>query len=314
MRSVFFGTSAFAVPALRALSRRHGRPVAVYTQPDQPAGRGRRPRPSPVKEVAEELGAEVVQPPRLRLLEEAERLRELRPTVLVLAAYGQILPERLLRVPPRGGLNLHPSLLPMYRGPSPVAAAILDGRDTTGVSVFVMDAGMDSGSIVAQRETPIAPDETTATLTARLAGEAAELLADVLGPWVEGTIAAEPQDETLATTTRLLSRGDAALDFTLPAEVLARRVRAFDPWPGTATTLDGQRFAVRSAHLGDPSASRGSAEPGTVVETADGGIGVAAGAGSVLVLDEVQIAGRRAVGARDFARGRRGFIGTVLPS
>ena len=269
VRSVFFGSSTFAVPALRALALRHAPPVAVYTQPDQPAGRGRRMRPSPVKEAAEQLGIDVVQPPSLRPLEEAERLQALRPTVLVLAAYGQIIPERLLRVPPRGGLNLHPSLLPEYRGPSPVATAVLDGRETTGVSVFLMDAGMDSGPLVAQRIVPIAPDDTTGTLTERLAHNAADLLLDVLTPWTDGAVHAEPQDAALATTTRLLSREDAVLDFSLTAEALARRVRAFDPWPGTATTLDGQRLNIRAAHPGP--ASGADAGPGRVIETESGG-------------------------------------------
>ncbi len=312
VRSVFFGTSSFAVPTLRTLALRKSPPVAVYTQPDQPAGRGRRLRSSPVKDAAQELGIDIIQPPSLRPPEEMERLRAFEPTVLILAAYGKILPQPVLRTAPRGGLNLHPSLLPRYRGPSPVATAILDGSETTGVSVFVMDAGMDSGPVVAQRDLPIAPDDTTRTLTERLAHEAADLLLEVLVPWVRQTLPAEPQDPALATTTKLLSRDQAMLDFLLPADALVRRVRAFDPWPGTVTTLDGQRLNIRVAH--EEPQGAGDAEPGHVVERETGEIGVAAAGGSLLVLDRVQIAGRRPVTAQEFARGRQGFVGSVLPS
>ena len=312
VRVVFLGTAAFAVPALRALAESGSEPVAVYTQPDRPAGRGRRSRPSPVKDAAEKLGLDVFQPPDLRGLAEAERLRSLAPTVLVLAAYGRILPGRLLQIPPRGGLNVHPSLLPAYRGPSPVATAILDGETRTGVSIFSMDAGMDSGPVIARRELPIGVAETTATLTGQLADRGADLLVDVLEQWVDGSIAAEPQDPEMATTTRLLRREDGVLDFSEPAETLARKVRAFDPWPGTATTVDGQRFSVRVAHpmeIGEP-----AGRPGQVVALANGRTGIVAGGGSVLALDRVQIAGKRPVGAAEFARGRRDFVGTILPS
>jgi methionyl-tRNA formyltransferase len=310
---VFLGTSSFAVPTLRALAQATEASVAaVYTQPDQPAGRGRRPRPSPVKEAAEELGLPVVQPERLRAPEEVDRLRSFEPAVLILAAYGQILPARILEVPPHGGLNVHPSLLPRHRGPSPVATAILEGDEVTGVSIFSMDAGMDSGPVLARRQIAIGPGETAETLTDRLAEDGAHLLMEVIEPWVDGSLSAEPQDPSEATTTRLLSRDDAVLDFSQPAGALAHRVRALDPWPGTATTLGGQKFNIRAARASESETPPGA--QGEVVALAGGGTGVIVGNGTVLVLDRVQIAGKRAVNADEFARGRRDFVGTVLPS
>ena len=311
IRCVFLGTPAFAVPTLRALAGRGISPVAVYTQPDQPAGRGRRPRGSSVKDAAEELGLAVVQPISLRAPEETERLRSFEPTVLVLAAFGQILPARFLDVPPRGGLNVHPSLLPAYRGPSPVATAILDGVESTGVSIFAMDAGMDSGPVITRRRIPIEVGETTTMLTERLAEHGAALLMETLEPWVDGLIKAGIQDPSSATKTQLLSRTDGTLDFSEPAEILARKVRAFDPWPGTATTLGGQKFNIRSAHPADSRDQAGT--PGEVVFES-GSIGVVSGNGTVLGLDQVQLAGKRPVSAAAFARGRRDFVGTQLPS
>jgi len=313
IKCIFLGTSSFAVPTLRALAEAaETLPAVVYTQPDQPAGRGRRPRASPVKEAAEELGLPVVQPERLRVPEEIDRMRSFEPAVLILAAYGRILPARILDVPPHGGLNVHPSLLPKHRGPSPVATAILEGDEVTGVSIFSMDAGMDSGPVLARREIAIGPGETSETLTDRLAENGADLLMEVIGPWVGGSLAAEAQDASGATTTRLLSREDAAIDFSQPADALANRVRALDPWPGTATTLDGQRFNIRAAHASDAETPPGAL--GEVVSLVAGAIGMVVGDGTVLVLDRVQIAGKRPVKAAEFARGRRDFLGTVLPS
>lgn len=310
---IFLGTSSFAVPTLRALAEAaETSPAAVYTRPDQPAGRGRRPRPSPVKEAAEELGLLVVQPEGLRASEEIDRLRSFEPAVLILAAYGQILPARILDVPPHGGLNVHPSLLPKHRGPSPVATAILEGDEVTGVSIFSMDAGMDSGPVLARREIAIGRRETAETLTDRLAENGAHLLMEVIGPWVGGSLASEPQDASGVTTTRLLSREDAVIDFSQPAGALANRVRALNPWPGTATTLDGQRFNIRAAHASDAETPPGAL--GEVVSLVGGVIGMVVGDGTVLVLDRVQIAGRRPVNADEFVRGRRGFVGTVLPA
>ncbi len=310
---IFLGTSSFAVPTLRALAEATETLLtAVYTQPDQPAGRGRRPRPSPVKEAAEERGLPVVQPERLRAPDEVDRLRSFDPAVLVLAAYGQILPARILDVPPHGGLNVHPSLLPKHRGPSPVATAILEGDEVTGVSIFSMDAGMDSGPVLARREVVIGSGETAETLTDRLAEDGAHLLMEVIGPWVAGSLAAKPQDAVGVTTTRLLSRDDAVVDFSQPAGAIANRVRALDPWPGTATTLGGQRFNIRAARPSDTEAPPGA--QGEVVALSTGGIGVIVGYRTMLVLDRVQIAGKRAVNADEFARGRRDFVGTILPS
>lgn len=311
-RVVFLGTAAFAVPTLDALVTAGVSPVAVYTQPDRPAGRGRNPRPSPVKERASALGLPVVQPETLRSAEAVAELSRLEPTVLVLAAYGLILPMAFLEVVPRGGLNVHPSLLPRYRGPAPVVWTILEGDKEAGVTIFHMDRGMDSGPIVSQRRISLLGDETAGELTDRLAREGAALLVETLAPWLREEIEPRPQVEAEATYSRLLSKSDGELDFTRPADELERRVRALNPWPGTFTRLGGRRLSILHARAHDDSG--GNLRPGEVMESASTlgfQIGTAQG---TLNAQEVQLEGKRAVSAEEFARGRRDLSGSVLPS
>ncbi len=292
-------------------------PVAVYTQPDRPAGRGRAPRQSPVKEKALSLDLPVVQPATLRTPEATAELRERSPTVLVLAAYGLLLPTSFLDVARRGGLNIHPSLLPRHRGPAPVAWTILAGDEEAGVTVFLMDAGMDTGPILSQRRVVLLGDETAGELTARLAQEGAGLVVETLGRWLGDEIVPLPQDMGRATHSRLLRKGDGEIDFARPAVELERRVRAMTPWPGAFTGLAGRRLGILRARAmpGDEERHR----PGEVVETATDAsaagpmVGVVTGAG-ILGLLEVQREGRRALTVEEFLRGRRGFLGTVLPS
>jgi len=305
---VFLGTPEYAVPALMVLIERY-QVVAVVTQPDRPAGRGRRRlRTSAVKDVAVAYGLEVFQPHNLRRDRAVvERLRELEADVFVLAAYGQILRREVLEIPPYGVLGLHASLLPRWRGAAPVAAAILHGDAQTGVTVMFTDEGMDTGPIIAQRAVPVRETDTRATLTARLADLAAELLLDTLPAWLAGDITPRPQDEAAATYAPPLDKAQGRIDWTQPADAIDRKIRAFTPWPGAYTTLEGRRLIILGAR---PVTRHDGAAPGCVLPW-DGAAAVATGAG-VLVLDRVQPAGRRAMDVAAFVRGRPGFVGSIL--
>ena len=236
MRIVFLGSPAFALPALQALIDSPHDVVAVVTQPDRPAGRGHATAPPPVKNLALANGLNVIQPERVSDLDSVEALRALEPDVAVVAAYGQILRQRVLDVPKIGSLNLHASLLPRHRGASPVAAAILAGDDVTGVTIMEVVRALDAGPMVATVEEPILPNDTTGSLEARLAKAGARRLLEVLNPWAEGSITTVPQDESLATYAPLLTRADALIDWWRPAVEIERRVRAFQPWPVAHTT------------------------------------------------------------------------------
>lgn len=296
MRVVFLGTPDFAVPALNALLD-DGRfnVVLVVTQPDRPAGRGRQVTTSPVKRRAEAAGVDLFQPRRLSNTDAVARLAEARPDVVAIAAYGQLLRPVVLALPRYGCLNVHPSLLPRHRGAAPIASAILSGDDATGVTIMLTGAGMDTGPILAQRDMPLTGDETTASLTPRLAEMGAELLRETLPLWVAGRLAPRPQDDAGATSSRLFTREDGAVDWGRPAITLARQVRALNPWPRAYTYQAGQRVLLLNATHGPPSSSQDT-EPGTVLGTAGHGVRVATGSGELLLL-EAQVAGRRAVSA-----------------
>ena len=301
------GTPEFAVPVLEALADAH-RVVGVVTQPDRPAGRGRRLAPSPVKQVALEHGLMLSQPHSLRTPEAVAQLSAWRPEVIVVAAFGQILPQDVLDIPPHGCLNVHGSLLPRWRGAAPVAAAILAGDEVTGVTVMQMDAGLDTGPVLAQREEPIAPDDTQATLEERLARLGAELLVGTLVAYLAGSLLPRSQPGEGATYAGQLRKEDGWLDWSRPAVELDRRVRAFTPWPGAFTMWRGRRLKVlRAVPL---PAWRGGVSPGTVVALA-GGVVVATGEGA-LRLEEVQLAGKRPMDIGAFLRGQRDFAGSVL--
>ncbi len=253
---VFFGTADFAVPILRALA---GDPRfvvrLVVTQPDRPAGRGQRPSAPPVKRAGLELGLEVWQPEGLRLPESRRRLEGEATDLYVVAAYGEILPRTVLRLPRIGAVNIHPSLLPKYRGASPVQAAILNGDEETGVTFIEMSARMDAGPILAQFRVPIFPGETAGELSARLAVLAAEKLPEVLIQYARGELIPVPQDETAASYTRPLRKEDGRIDWTRPAEEIERLVRAMQPWPRAWTTVDGERLVVLHVDISQESTS-----------------------------------------------------------
>jgi methionyl-tRNA formyltransferase len=305
MRAIFMGTPDFAVPTLAMLADCY-EVVGVYTRPDKPAGRGQELVRSPVKEFALARGLPLYQPTTLRKPEAAAVLRALQPDVIVVAAFGLILPPEVLAIPPYGCLNVHASLLPRWRGAAPVAAAILAGDAETGCTIMRMDAGIDTGPILAQAALPIAPDDTTGSLTARLAHLGAELLAVTLPRWVTGEISPQPQDEARATYAPVIRKEEGRLHWARPADHLARQVRAYQPWPGAYTTWNGLWLKVLWAHAEEGE----SPGPGRVVSWKEGAA-VGTGAG-LLVLDKVQLAGRRPMPIADFLRGARGFVGSVL--
>ncbi|NDY95893.1 methionyl-tRNA formyltransferase [Wenzhouxiangella limi] len=297
-RLLFAGTPTFAVPALRALIESGQSPLAVLTQPDRAAGRGRKMCPSPIKQLALDAGIDVLQPERLKSSDLAPRLNDLQPDLLITAAYGQILPRWLLALPRHGCWNLHASLLPRWRGASPINQAILHGDAETGVSLMQMEAGLDTGPVLAQAATAIGDEETAGELHDRLAPMAASLLLQTLRQLVDGTLpAAEPQDDARATHAPLISRGDASLDWQQPARNLVRRVRAFNPWPVAFARLDGLDVRIFRARAGG---SVGQA-PGTLVRGhgRPDAVVVACGEGSLEIL-ELQAPARKRVTAVDW--------------
>ncbi|MBE3596394.1 MAG: methionyl-tRNA formyltransferase [Hydrogenibacillus sp.] len=309
-RVVYMGTPAYAVPALEGLLAAGYEVPLVVTQPDRPVGRAKRLTPPPVKEKAVRFGLDVFQPERIRDEAALERIRAAAPEIIVTAAYGQFLPRRLLELPPKGALNLHASLLPLYRGGAPIQRAIMDGAQETGVTLMVMVPKMDAGPIVAQVKTAIGPRETAGALTARLAELARDLLLDTLPAYVSGRIDPVPQDEAAATFAPNLTRADERLDFCLPAEVLFRRLRALLPEPGAYLPLlgtDGTRpvkiWWAEPAEGNALDAERAPVPPGTLIRLAPDGIILSAGRGA-LKLIEVQPPGKRRMSAREWANGQ----------
>lgn len=313
-RIVFMGTPQFAIPTLQSLVEESslGQVVGVFTQPDRPSGRGRTLQPSPVKVLALEHAVPVYQPKSLRKPEPQAQMQTLRPDVIIVAAFGQIVPPAVLDLPPFGCINVHASLLPRWRGAAPVAAAILAGDDVTGVTIMKMDAGLDTGPIIRQRSLPIASDDTRESLTGRLAHLGAELLRDTLPDWFAGRIRPQPQNEEEVAYAPRIEKEQGRIDWHESAEVIGRQVRAFYPWPGAFTHWQGDLLKILAAGASHEYAQETAQQPpGTVVETSEGPA-VVTGSG-VLQLRQVQPAGKRPMPARAFARGARGFIGARLP-
>ncbi|MCO6452960.1 MAG: methionyl-tRNA formyltransferase [Caldilineales bacterium] len=305
-RTVFMGTPDFAVPVLRALlDAPEIEPVGVVTQPDRPAGRGRKVQRSPVKEVAEAAGVPVLQPQRLREADAFAGLAALEPELIVVAAYGQILRPEVLSLPRHGCVNVHASLLPRWRGASPITAAILAGDAQTGVTIMQMDEGMDTGPILAQAAYGILPDDTEGRLSERLARLGAELLIDTLPCYLQGGITPRTQPVEGATVCRLLKKEQARIDWTQSAAQIERMVRAYEPWPGAFTTWSGQHLKIGAA-----SVVEGQARPGEVVGVIDG---AAVGTGDgLLLVSTLQLAGKRKMDMEEFMRGRPELLGSFL--
>jgi methionyl-tRNA formyltransferase len=301
LRVAFLGTAEFSVPSLRACLEAGCAVAAVVTQPDRPGDRGR-PAPRPVADLARERGLRLLQPPRIRDPEATATLLDLGLDALVVAAYGQILPVSLLDGPRLGGVNVHASLLPRWRGAAPVAAAILAGDAETGVSIMRMEAGLDTGPVYARRATPIGPVETAPELGRRLAAMGAELLVEVLGALERGEAVATPQDGAAATVAPRLRREDGHVDWAAASAVeVDRRVRALDPWPGVTAPLGGVEVRLLA---GEPLAREAGAEPGAVLGTA-GELAEVATRQGVYAVRRVQPPGRRPMDAAAYLRGRR---------
>lgn len=301
-RIVFMGTPAFAVPTLRALIEA-GYPVeAVLTQPDRPVGRGQKLAMPPVKALALEHGIPVHQPQRLRgNAEMIQTLRDLAPDLIVVVAFGQILPREVLDIPRFGAINVHASLLPRFRGAAPIQWAILNGDAETGVDTMLMEEGLDTGPILLEAKTPIAEDETSEALTQRLSEMGAKLLVETLDPWVDGKIQPRQQGEG-AVYAPMIKKDMGILDWTQDARALHNRIRALQPWPGTSTTLAGQSFKIGSARVA-PGSAEGAA-PGTILSVTSEGWNVATGDG-VLLVTSVQLPGKKPQPAAEVARGWR---------
>ena len=304
MRIVFAGTPEFAVPSLRAAAR-HNEVVAVYTQPDRPAGRGRGLQPSPVKLEAVQRGIPVLQPENFRSSVSKDALRALQPDLMVVVAYGLLLPRSVLAIPQYGCWNVHASLLPRWRGAAPIQRAIEAGDAETGVCLMQMEAGLDTGPVLLEQRTPIGPGETGGRLHDRLAELGAQTLADGLGLLRVGLRpAAKPQPEAGATYARKLDKGEARLDWTRPAIELERKVRAFNPWPMAEAVLGGERLrihgavAIEAAH---------AAAPGSVLAAGRDGIDVACGE-DALRIRVLQREGGKAITAADYLNARRDLI------
>jgi len=303
---IFLGTPEFATIPLEALARDpRYQVVGVVTQPDRPAGRGRAPEPPPVKRAALNLGIPVLQPETLRDPAVVEQLAALRPDVGVVAAYGEILRKNVLAIPPLGYLNIHPSLLPRHRGPTPVPGAILAGDSETGVTVMLLDAKMDSGPIVAQQRVPLPLDARSDKLTQELFELGATLLLESLSRYAAGAVAPMPQDDSQATYTKMLKKEDGAIDWGASAGQIERMTRAYHPWPGAQTIWRGQPFKIIAA-LAHPDWT-GDDPPGTLLPQADG-IWVATGTGALELLT-VQPSGKRALAAAEWRRGLREIVG-----
>ena len=307
------GSPEFAVPTLDSLIRHGYEVVAVYTQPDKPAGRGRGLTPPAVKKAALSYRLPVFQPTSLKHPDEIKRLADLHPEVIIVAAFGQILPQSVLDIPPFGCLNIHPSLLPRHRGPSPIANAILEGDEFTGVTIMLMDKGLDTGPILAQEKIPILPQYTTGSLSERLAQIGAGLLIHTLPLWLENCLSPQPQNEKEATYSKLITKKDGEIDWGLSCVQLWKRVRAFQPWPGCYTTWQGKWLKIiESFPLPETEASKKPGEVVVVEQFYGKGIGVQTRRG-VLRLSQVQLEGKRVMDIEEFVRGQREFVGAVLP-
>ena len=310
MRIIFMGTPDFAVPALEKLIDGGYEVAAVYTQPDKAAGRGRVVEEPPVKKAALRHNLTVLQPENFKSAETKRQLLELKPDTIVVAAFGQILPRSVLEIPAFGCINIHPSLLPKYRGVAPVPAAILNGEEFTGVSIMLMDKGIDTGPVLTSVHVPVLQQDTTETLMQKLANTSAQLLLDTLPGWFRKEITPQQQNNAGATYTKMLTKEAGEIDWKLPAVQIWRQVRAYQPWPGSYTRWQGKQLKILEAV---PLTGEVTGEAGTVlnVNKNEAAFGVVTGDG-ILGVKKVQMEGKKAVTADEFLRGQRQFIGAKL--
>ena len=318
------GTPEFAVPSLNALVRGatpglvlpEGYEIAtVITRPDKPSGRKQEVVYSPVKQAALAHGLPVWQPGSFKKAENQAALAAFGADLFIVAAFGQILPQAVLDLPRYGTLNVHASLLPKYRGSSPISEAILQGEKEAGVTIMLIDAGVDTGAMLLKRAVPVSATETTASLTPRLADLGASLLLEALPFWIRGDLQPQPQDHTQATHTHMLKKEDGRIDWSLSAEELARAVRAYTPWPNAYTTWRGKLLKILTA---SPTTDQSAGQPGTValINQAQGGkthkvLSIATGQGNLLV-ERVQLEGKRAMSTDEFVRGNAQIVGEIV--
>lgn len=310
VRIIFMGTPDFAVPTLTTLIESEYKLVAVVTQPDRPRGRGKKLMPSPVKVVAQKAGIPVLQPKTLRDETAVTELASFKPDLIVVAAFGQILRQNVLTLPPHGCINVHASLLPRWRGAAPVAAAIRAGDSETGVTIMLMDEGMDTGPMLAHRAIPITSTHTRETLTAELAELGGTLLVETLPAWLAGDLTPEPQDDRQATLAPRLKKEEGAIDWSQRAVEIERQVRAFYPWPGTFTYGPRGQFKILAAEVAGQVTPPAQSDPGTVFEHQKE-VYVATGQ-AALRLISVQPAGKKEMSAAAMLNGQPELIGAQL--
>jgi len=292
------GSPDFAAVALRSLAEKFN-VVGVVTQPDRRAGRGKKMVSPPVKLIADELDIPVIQPRRVRDEDAMVSIREFAPDLIVVAAYGQILRPNLLQLPRYGCINIHGSLLPRWRGAAPIQAAILAGDAETGITIMLMDEGIDTGDMLSQRALPIADDDTAETLFKKLAPLGADLLIETLPKYLSGEIQPQPQPEEGATYAKMLKKADGLLDFSQTAEELERKIRAFSPWPGTFFEWNGAPFKIHRAHVGE------GKSPGIGTQVKIKGVPAIGTSEGILILDQVQPAGKKSMSGKSFLAGGR---------
>ncbi len=308
MRIVFCGTPQFAVPVLEAVAAAGHDVRLVVTQPDRASGRGLELAPPPVKLTALALGIPVTQPEKIKTnIEFQQQLTAIAPDVVLVVAYGRIIPQWMLDLPAHGNLNLHASLLPKYRGAAPIQWAVASGERITGNTTMRIDAGLDTGDILLQSQVPIGPEQTAQDLFSILAADGAPLMVETLRLLEAGTITAKKQDDTQATLAPILTREDGRIDFTRDAQTIFNRWRGFQPWPGAHTTFRGKKFIVHTMHI----AEAVKLAPGALV-VHDGQLHVGCAQGTALKLEEVQLEGKKRMKAMDFVHGYAGALGEKL--
>lgn len=322
LRVIYMGTPQFAVPALAMLVEGAApgkilpegyEVVTVITRPDKPVGRGHGVVYSPVKKWALEHNIPVWQPGSFKKVENSDALAAYHADLYIVAAFGQILPQKVLDQPRYGTLNIHASLLPRHRGPDPIAEAIVQGDRETGVSIMLLDAGIDTGPVLYKKSLPLTGEETTGTLTLQLADLGAEALRETLPLWIAGEITPQPQDNDKATHTRMLNKEDGIIDWQRPAAVIARKIRAYQPWPGAFTHWKGKLLKILTARPLSVELPEGTV-PGTVAIRDDAGhkvLSIATGSG-VLLIKQLQLEGKKALSSEEFLRGHAQIAGDIL--
>jgi methionyl-tRNA formyltransferase len=305
-RIIFMGTPEFACPTLQKLIERGENLVAVVTQPDRPKGRGQRLMAPPVKEMAEKNGIPLYQPLKVRNPDFVDIIRELKPDVVVVVAFGQILPKALLEVPPHGCINVHASLLPRYRGAAPLNWCIINGETETGVTTMLMDVGLDTGDMLLVRKTPLDENEDIESLHDRMASMGADLLAETLDRLVAGTLVPQPQNNADSCYAPMLKKEDGIINWHDDARTIHNQVRGLAVWPVACTTVGEQTLKIYRTRVGD-----GSGEPGTVLQAVKGTFEVACRSGS-LFLQELQLAGKKRLDCASFLAGYPVPVGTLL--